>query len=208
MKLCNLMLYSLGLLAIVWPGAATASLIMILDQSAYTTNVSGTVVVTVSVAQTSDGPQVTAGNELLTAAINVAFNSPSGIASVLSLSDIAGNPLFDAYTPLLSPTTATLGETSVAGISDLSVPLMLGTFTFTGLAPGSTTIQASAEGPGPSFVTAGANNLDPANTATAIITVVPEPSTLVLGTFGFGLVSVLRCWRARGRLAEQAHSKY
>jgi hypothetical protein len=195
MKLHNLALYIAGAFAVLCFQTARADLNLVFDQAVYPTTVSGTVVVKVLAVQTPGGPQVGPGNELMTSGIDLAFSNPAGIAAVLALSDFAGGPAFDSFSPLLSSTNAKLGETSVAGISNLTNPLLLGTFTFTGLAFGSTTIQVSAEGPGPSFVTAGSNVLDPAIPAVATINVVPEPATISLTIAGIALTAFSRCRR-------------
>jgi hypothetical protein len=82
-----------------------------------------------------------------------------------------------------------LGLTSLLGISDLSQPLLLGTFVFTGQSPGTTSTSVATLQPGPSFITVNGDVLDPTNTPSAQIivqsqTAVPGPSTLVLMCLG------------------------
>jgi hypothetical protein len=116
----------------------------------------------------------------------VAYNHPSGVAAVLAASDVSGGPLWSSSSANALSATASLATTSLAGIADLSSPLLVGTFHFTGLSLGTTQISVSNLTPGPSFETIQGNVLDPTNTATAIVQVVPEPSGFVL-LVGFAL---------------------
>ena len=87
---------------------------------------------------------------------------------------------------------ASLATTSLSGIADLSSPLLLGTFHFTGLSFGTTAISVANLTPGPSFVTIQGDVLDPTNTATALVQVVPEPSgftLLIAFALSLGLVA-------------------
>jgi len=172
-----------ALLSLVCSSPAKADLSLSFDQSAYSILAPGqTSLVSVYLTQTPGGVQIGPGNTLRTAAVNLLFNSPGGIASVLAPTDITGNPVFDSTSASVSAISASLGETSVAGISDLSSPLLLGTFKLTGLAAGTTTIQVSSLSPGPSFGTSQGNFVDPQNAPTAAMTVVPEPPAIILGT--------------------------
>jgi hypothetical protein len=153
--------------------------------------------VSVYLTQTPGGVQIGPGNTLLTAAVNLLFNSPGGIASVLTPTDITGNPAFDSASHSVTATSASLGEASTtAGISDLSSPLLLGTFTLTGLAVGDTTIHVSSLSPGPSFATSQGNIVDPLNMPAATATVVPEPPAAVLAMVAMAVCFVCG-WRRR-----------
>ena len=204
----NLVLVGLGVLASGWPANASAELVLSFDQASYTiSGIGSTVQVPVYLSQTPGGPQVGVGNELLTAGLTVSFDNPLSIASVLAVLDITPSPAFDSASAGVTTTRATLAETSLAGISNLSSPLLLGTFMFTGESLGTTSISAATLTPGPSFVTAGANFLDPANIPTAVINVVPEPSSIVLALLAagtFGIAILLRRWNANMR-ASSAH---
>jgi len=161
-------------------GAQSAKALQLsFDNTTYVVDNTGTVTVNVYATQSAGGPQVSVGNELLTAGIVLTFNSPAGIATIQLASDITGSPQFDFNSAGVSATAGTLDETSLFGISDLSAPVLLGSFTLTGLANGSTTIQVSSEGPGPSFITALGDVVDPTNVATATV-LVPEPATLAI----------------------------
>jgi hypothetical protein len=170
-----------ALLAVICSSQAMADLSLSFDQSSYSILVPGqTSLVSVYLTQTPGGIQIGPGNTLRTAAINLAFNSPSGIAAVLATTDITGNSVFDSSSASVSGSSASLGESSIAGIGDLSSPLLLGTFKLSGLSAGSTTIQVASLGPGPSFGTSQGNFVDPQNIPTATVTVVPEPPSAIL----------------------------
>ncbi len=194
MRIIWIGLVSVGCCALLAPRIARGSLVLSFSQSAYLIGgVGGSVDVPVYATQVAGGPQVAAGNELLTAGTIVAYNHPSGVAAVLNASDVSGGPLWSSSSSNALSATASLATTSVSGIADLSSPLLLGTFHFTGLALGSTTISVANLTPGPSFETTQGNVLDPTNTATAIVQVVPEPSGLVLlTTFALSLAFAAR----------------
>ena len=206
MRFCTFVLVAGLLKTAFWPAVADAELSLAFDQSGYSVPTSGqTVLVSVLVVQTPGGPQVGPGNGLLSAAIDLTFNTPGGIAAVNSVADITGNLVFSSIStdlqPVGAPSTAILGELSVAGnITDLSAPLLLGTFKFTGLADGATVIHVSSRGPGASFVTAQNNIVDPTNIPAATIVVgVPEPSGIVLASCALGGVVGLQRYYRRAR---------
>lgn len=170
-------------LAVICSSQARGDLSLSFNQSAYSILAPGqTSLVSVYLTQTPGGVQIGPGNTLRTAAINLLFNSPGGVASVLETTDITSNPVFDSAFASVSAISASLGETSIVGISDLSSPLLLGTFKFTGLTAGTATIQISSLGPGPSFGTSLGNFVDPQSAPTATTTVVPEPPAGILGS--------------------------
>jgi len=185
------------LLSLAYSSQARADLTLSFDQSTYSILAPGQMsLISVYLTQTPGGVQIGAGNTLRTAAVNLLFNSPSGIASVLTATDVTGNPAFDSTSRSVSATSASLGETSIAGISDLSSPLLLGTFKLTGLAIGDTTIQVSSLSPGPSFGTSQGNFIDPQNIPTATVSVVPEPPAAVLAMLALAICSLCG-WRRR-----------
>jgi hypothetical protein len=181
--------------------SASADLVLSLDKVSYTIDGAGeTTAVQVFVSQTSDGPQVGVGNELLTAGVELTF-ATAGAATVVADADVAPGSAWDSGSVLISTdgsnTLVDLGLTSLLGISDLSTPLLLGTFLFTGQSPGDADVSVAALAPGPSFITAGGDELDPTNAARAVITVsatpppvVPEPGSVVLASLG-GLISAV-----------------
>jgi hypothetical protein len=179
------------LLLMSWPRPAAADLILSLDQSSYTINgIGNTTAVEVFVSQNSTGNQVGVGNELLTAAIELTFPT-AGAATVVSPADVTFNPAWDSggppiFTPSGTNTLVDLGVVSLLGFSNLSPPLLIGTFIFTGQFVGTTSISVASLEPGPSFITANPNDpvSDPTNTPGAEINVVsnaiPEPGTAAL----------------------------
>jgi hypothetical protein len=176
-------LVSLGCCALSAPRTAHGALVLSFSQTGYLIgDVGGSVDVPVYATQTVGGPQVATGNELLTAGVTVAYNNPSGVAAVLASSDVSAGSDWDSSSANALSATASLATTSLSGIADLSSPLLLGTFHFTGLSLGTTTISVANLTPGPSFVTIQGNVLDPTNTATAVVQVVPEPSGVALLT--------------------------
>jgi hypothetical protein len=178
------------LLGLAWSRPAAAGLVLSFDQSSYTIpGVGSTRAVEVFVSQTAGGQQVGPGNELLTAAVELSFPT-SGAAIVASTADVTAGPAWDSSSVLMSTsglnTLFDLGLTSVFGISDLSSPLLLGTFVFTGQSIGTTTAGVATLGPGPSFITVNGDELDPTDTPQARITVsgVTEPVALTLLSIG------------------------
>ena len=189
----------------LWSRPAAAGLVLSFDQSTYTINgVGNTTAVQVFVSQTDGGPQVGVGNELISAAIELSYATGS-TAAVLSAGDITAGPAWDIGVPVSSSnggnTLWDLALNSLIGISDLSSPLLLGTFVFTGGAPGATGVIVASEAPGTSFVTIGQDVLDPTNTPGAQINVitagsVPEPSGFIL--LGIAALSLgATSWRSR-----------
>jgi hypothetical protein len=198
----RVLIAALGCCALSWPTSAAAGLLLSFDNSSYSiVGVNGTVAVPVFISQTPDGPQIAAGNELLTSGIVVSENNPTGIARVLLSTDVSAGPAWDSASSSASATTATLATTSLAGIANLSSPVLLGTFHFTGLALGTTTISVANLTPGPSFITVGGDVVDPGNIATATIEVkapsLPEPSTQALSCAALAIVGAAEIRRRR-----------
>lgn len=194
----------LGILALAQTTPASAGIVLSFDQISYAIGApGGTVALSVFAAQTPGGPQVGPGNELITGAILVSFDDPAGIAAVAAAGDVTPGPLFDSGSAGVSPTDADLSLLSLAGLI-LPNPLLLGTFTFTGLAPGVTTIRVSDLDPlSLDFTTVNLDDLDAVLTGgTATITVadaaaVPEPATLVSAAIA-ALAGLGYSWRRRG----------
>jgi hypothetical protein len=188
-------LLGLGLAVLVFAAPARADLFLSFDQSSYSTFLGQNVAVQVLLTQTPTGIQVTPSNTLLGAAIRVAYNNPSGIVSVQS---ITAGPAWDFGNSNTGPPTATLATSSLAGIGTIPAGgLLLGTFTFRGLAPGSTVISVSTQTPGTSFPTSQGNFLDPTNTGTATIRVVPEPASITIAATGLFMALTASTLRVR-----------
>jgi len=179
----NLMVLGLAMIVLGCPTRVSAALVLSFDRSSYGIGQVGeTVPVQVFLSQTPDGPQVGVGNELLTAGVLVSFSNPAGIAEVTAPANIVGGPAFDSFSAGVDPAmhTASLAELSLLGIGDLSSPLLLGTFTFTGLNYGTTTISVADLDVSADFITAMGDVLDPTNTPTAQVVVIPEACSFIV----------------------------
>lgn len=180
-------------------------------------NVGDTVPVQVYLTQTSpDDILTTEGLDL--AAIRVSFGSPT-VAAVLTVGDIAPGAGFVSISTAVNPapyppppTSADLNE-EAPGLPPATVfpplggnSILLGTFTFTGLAAGATAISVTDLDEGgvlDDIVTGLGTSLDGLITAgTGTITVlsssaIPEPSSLALSMLAFGAASVVVTYRRR-----------
>jgi hypothetical protein len=173
--------------------SADAAIMLSFDSSGYTVGGGQTVQVQVFLSQTSGG-LIGPGNGVTAAAVAVSFNNPSGIAAVLSTNNITGGvPPFDASSASLTSTQASVADTSLLGVG--TVPMLLGTFAFTGLKIGTTQISVSAI-PNSFATTQGPISPDPTS-ATAVINLVPEPASLIIVLTGGPLLigGVVLCRR-------------
>jgi hypothetical protein len=165
-----------------------------------------TVDIQVYLSQTG-GTTILTDEGLFTAGIQVSFNNPGGIAAVQVAGDIQQNPDFDDPFILSQAVTATTADLNQA--TDPSSPFVypvndriwLGTFTFTGLALGTTTIGVTDLDSGfEDILTGVGNSLDGLITpGSATLTVTPEPGTVGLSLLVFGAASVVSAYRARRR---------
>lgn len=196
-------------LALLLTRPVAADLVLSFDEATYTIpGVGDTTAVQVLLSQNDNGTQVGVGNELISAAIELSF-ATAGSATVVAAGDVTVGPAWDGGGPPVFSTSGgdtlvDLGMTSLAGISDLSSPLLLATFVFTGQSAGTTSISVATLGPGPSFITINGDELDPLNGAGARITVgtqpppVPEPSTMVIASVAT-LLTAAGAYRRRAR---------
>jgi hypothetical protein len=188
MRIRRLILLGLASLGLGLPGRADAGPVLSFGSPSYTIlDIGQTVQVQVFLAQTAGGIQIGPTNALLTAGIQLSFNNPSGVAAVLSTGAITPGPAFNSSSAGVTPTQATLAETSISPSGIGSLPVLLGTFTFTGLQSGPTQISVAAIGPGSSFSTTGGDVFIP-TPATASMNVLPAPSSSVIALTGVPLL--------------------
>lgn len=195
------------IVASAWSAPASANLVLSFESSSYATTVGNTVAVRVFVTQVAGGPQVGAGNELVTASIELSFATGKA-AVVASPGAVAYGSAWDqGFTSTRTSGAFTLYDVSLAsinGIANLSSPLLLATFTFTGLTAGAQVVQVSQQDPNSAdFGTFGGDIVDPTNTATANISVgplatVPEPGSLFLASLAAAVIAPAA---RRGRVA-------
>ena len=180
----------IGSLSLLAARPAAADLVLSLDRTTYdVVGVGATTTVQVLLSQTAGGVQVGPGHELGSAGIVLSF-ATAGAATVASTSDVTPGSAWDIGGPDFSTsgpnTLINLGLLSILGASDLSSPVLLGTFTFTAQSTGSTTITVSSLTPGSSFSTVNGDILNSPASVSGTITVssgtpaVPEPSSLAL----------------------------
>src|SRR5262249_17572611 len=156
----------------------------------------------------ADGRTTLRNTGLATADVRVTFNTPSGIAAVLSANDIfptSGPGQFDSTLGTgVTANNATLNEQRLAAggvTSPASDPtrLYLGTFRFTGQSAG--TVTLAAESPATSGATVlndfppntGISNPIKPGSATLTVSPVPEPGSLLL--VGAAAVGAAALWR-------------
>jgi hypothetical protein len=180
MKYRRRIILGLILSPLCWQGSVEAGYSLSFNSSSYSVGSGRTVQVQVLLSQTPDVTQISPTNPLIGAGIQLSFNNPAS-AAVLSTSNIAGNTAaFDSIVPGLSSTQATLAENAFLSPGVSTLPGLIGTFTFTGLGFGTNVLVVAPIGPGSSFVAQGGVLSPQPTSATAILSVVPEPSSLVL----------------------------
>jgi hypothetical protein len=164
----------------------------------------------------TDGESILTEEGLSTAGIKVTFDNPA-VAAVSTVGDIHENPLFDdsiLFAKAVTGTTAELNQavdfSSQIVFPTLSDPdrIWLGTFTFTGLALGSTTISVTDLDPTElayEVITGEWTPLDDFITpGSATLTVTPEPGSVALSLLMIGAASVVTSCRRRRRRSVQA----
>lgn len=156
----------------------------------------------------TNGGTVLATQGLFGAGVQVTFNSPTGVAAVLSTSDITlnnGAAAFNDAAPQKVQSSTSAGFTEATDISHFVFPdalnrILFGSFKFTGQSEGSVTITAMRFAPPPSDnIITGQNpggialdSLVPNGSAqiTVLGTATPEPGSLLLASMaGMGLAS-------------------
>jgi hypothetical protein len=192
----------LACLVLCLPGSAYANLQLSFDKVSYSALAGGPPTpVMVLLTQVPGGIQVGPGDGLISTGIALSFNTPAGVAAVLSPGDITPGPSFTLTSSKgVTPMQATLAWNSLSplGITDLSHPLLLGTFLLSGLSVNKTQISLDQITPGFSFATSQGQFLS-VNTASASVTVLPEPSSFSIVLSGVSLLLgawALRPWRS------------
>jgi hypothetical protein len=195
----------LACLVLTWDAPVEANPILSFDQPSYTIGIGQTVKVAVLVSQNSTGTQIGTSNPLISAGVALSFNN--GVAAVTTITPIS-TAIFDFSSSSTVPST--LGTASLqenvfltgTGISSVSPPALLGMFTFTGLAYGSTQITLGPITPGNSFGTPnGAFTPAQVGTATATLNVVPEPTSLIVMLTGAPVLLGVVALRSRRLVA-------
>jgi hypothetical protein len=173
----------------------------------FSTTVGSTVAVEVFLVQSGGSTGLTSTG-LTAAGVSLSFNQ--AIANVPNTSAITPNPAFDTNQTSVGTGIAKLNEQSTVGpvFAPSSGPnagaILLGTFTFTGVSLGTTTAVTGLPQAPPfqNNVLADGTLLDSMiSNSSAVITVVPEPGTLVLtSVLAFGGVAgaAWRRYRRRG----------
>jgi hypothetical protein len=149
---------------------------------------------------------------LFAAGVQMRFDSPSGVAAVLSPDHVTPNAAFNdpgSIEKLVTAASAKLSE-ATDGLTlvspDAQNRILLGTFRFTGLSEGSVSLTLLRFNPAPDdrIITGQANVLDALVTQQLPVTisVVPEPGSLALmGLAAFGMTGIACIRRRKTRLA-------
>ncbi len=202
----GLVAFVLALLGLFTPWPARADLSLVVSPSSSTASVGGTFDLNVYLQQSS--PIDTTGGEpnlsstgLFGAAIVVTFSTVAQVTQITPTSQVYVDPANPANNdPVLSTINAAAGTASLSFslVNDLSngyplpVPdtngqILLGTFTFTAMSPGSETVVAMVDASqgGYGFIDGNGNAFDsfisPGSAQITVqgVSVVPEPNTLV-----------------------------
>jgi len=173
-------------------GSTQADLILFTYQPSYTLKGVGDTAEIQVLLRQEGAPIIEPGNELISAAIAVAFDNPLGIAAVLADDDITPGGSFDSADAAAEATQAELAQVSLFGLT-LPEPRLLGTFRFTAQSLGTTTIQVTDLDPSTAdFSSVNNPNIDDlVQETTATITVVPEPSMRNMLAITFPVVGLL-----------------
>lgn len=188
-----------------WGASARAGFSLSFDSAGYAIAApGGTAMVRLLVAQDATGPQVTPADPLIAGSVRVSFGGTAGVAAVLVDGDVSAGPGWDSAGIEVLADHVELSLASLNGLDFAAGPILLGTFTFRGLAAGTTILSAAELDPAtPDFITASGIVLDPVAPANASLAVraagaVPEPSSLASGSIAVLFVlGGLRRHRAR-----------
>lgn len=176
---------------------AQAGMVLSFEQTDYVANVGDEVTMRVFLTQVAGGPQVDAGNPLLSAGIRATYDPSIAFADIFEY-----NAGFDSVNQSWVSGDWGLTMLSLSGFGDFSQPLLLGQYKFIAIAQGVSAIALSDfDSQTPDFVTLNGDVVDPTNTFTARLTVVPEPASFVM--MAFGSVMAL-AYRKRTRTARRS----
>ncbi|MEM6691930.1 MAG: hypothetical protein AAF664_21045 [Planctomycetota bacterium] len=191
---CSVWFFLTG--SLVPMSASRAELMYSFGQSNYNVEVNGRVIVDVFLTQTSPGVFDLAVDGLESAGVRVSsdLNAPSDPARVLSVNDIAANPVFDGTFP--PPVSEVVGSSSAGLVRGLDfgspvptgIQILLGSFTFTaGSVPGQITSLVAGDFSAETETVGGDATFTPLDSmigsgfaTITTVTAVPEPSSLVL----------------------------
>ncbi|MFO0950115.1 MAG: PEP-CTERM sorting domain-containing protein [Isosphaeraceae bacterium] len=146
---------------------------------------------------------------LFGAGVALRYDDPAGVAQILTAGDVRPNPAFVNLVPASTADADRAGFTCDVGFNaflypDPSGAIALGSFTLTGLAPGTTSLRLSDRISGFDETIAGDGTVLDARLGPAIasleVQAVPEPGSLVLlagGIAAVSIVSAIRCRRGR-----------
>ncbi len=158
----------------------------------------------------TDGQNTLRTVGLFSGDVRVRFDSPGGVAAVLSVADILRNTQFDQQLGTgVTATAAVLDEQYLVDLKGVQSPaddptrIYLGTFRFTGQSLGAVTLTAeSPVANGGTLLNDGMDVSAQISAATASLTVVPEPGSWMLGGVAVaGLAALRRRARAAKRCA-------
>jgi hypothetical protein len=175
---------------------AQAGMVLSFEQTDYVANVGDEITMRVFLTQVAGGPQVDAGNPLLSAGIRATYDPSIAFADIFEY-----NPGFDTVNQSWVAGNWGLTMESLSGFGDFAQPLLLGQYKFIAIAQGvSSVVLSDFDSQAPNFVTLNGDVVDPTNTFTARLTVVPEPASFVM--MAFGSVMAL-AYRKRTRTARR-----
>lgn len=161
--------------------------------------------------------------KLFSAGILLSYNSPLGIAQIVSTADVVENPLFDTDT-LVKTNDTTLGFATLIGSKfedppispDANNEVFLGTFTLTGLTGGSVTLKAEALIDSSNIYTLTAQGtildgeISPGMAELTVeggVSVVPLPASFILFSMGGAMAFGYAGWKSRRAAARTAPPK-